>query len=65
MKYFKIIPYLFLILAGLFLYDAIEKTREGEDPLISFLFTGVAIFMFFFRRRNYRKFDNNNGTKDN
>lgn len=58
MRYFKIIPYLFLVLAGLFLYDAIEKTRAGEDSLISFLFAGVAVFMFFFRRNNYKKFDN-------
>jgi hypothetical protein len=63
MKYFKIVPYLFLVFGALFLFDAIRKLMAGEDPVISFLFTGVAVFMFFFRRNNYKKFDNSK--KDN
>ncbi|PZR10563.1 MAG: hypothetical protein DI539_21120 [Flavobacterium psychrophilum] len=58
MAYFKIIPYLFLIFAGMFLYEAITRLMNGEDPLVFFLFAGVAVFMFFFRRNSYKKFDN-------
>jgi positive regulator of sigma E activity len=58
--YFKIIPYLFLIFAALFLADAIGRLRNGEDAIISFAFVGVAIFMFFFRRRYYKKFGKDN-----
>lgn len=60
MGYFKLIPYLFLVFAALFLVDAIVRLNNGEDPLISFLFTGVAVFMFFFRKRYYKKFDDSN-----
>jgi len=63
MGYFKIVPYLFLVFAALFLVDAIRRLNEGENPVISFLFTGVAIFMFFFRRRYYKKFDNRDDNK--
>jgi uncharacterized membrane protein len=61
MGYFKLIPYLFLVFAALFLIDGIVRLNEGENPVISFLFTGVAIFMFFFRRKYYKRFEN----KDN
>ena len=57
MGYFKLIPYLFLIFAALFLIDAIVRLNDGENPVISFVFTAVAIFMFFFRRRYYKKFN--------
>lgn len=57
MGYFKLIPYLFLVFATLFLIDAIVRLNNGEDPIISFLFSGVAVFMFFFRRRYYRRFN--------
>jgi c-di-AMP phosphodiesterase-like protein len=59
MGYFKLIPYVFLLIAVVFLIDAITRLNNGEDPIISFLFTAVAIFMFFFRRHHYKKFDSN------
>lgn len=58
--YFKIFPYVFLILAGLFLFDAIDKIRNGEDVLLTFLFIGALIFMFFFQKWKYRKFTGGN-----
>ncbi|RDI15861.1 hypothetical protein [Flavobacterium sp. AG291] len=54
--YFKIFPYVFLILGVLFLYDAVTRLRSGEDAVVSFLFVGALIFMFFFQRWKYRKF---------
>ncbi|MHA3789762.1 hypothetical protein ACX0HA_16265 [Flavobacterium hauense] len=59
MTYFKIMPYLFLVFAALFLVDAVTKLIDGGDPVVSFLFAGVGIFMFFFRRNSYKKFNNN------
>ena len=58
MGYFKLIPYLFLVFAALFLIDGIVRLNDGDNPVISFLFTGVAIFMFFFRKKHYKKFEN-------
>lgn len=55
--YWKYTPYLFLVFAALFLYDGITNVIDGKDAVISFIFTGVAIFMFFFRRNYYKKFD--------
>jgi hypothetical protein len=63
MAYFKYIPYLFLVFALLFLVDAISKYNAGEDATISFLFVGVGIFMFFFRRWSYKKFNNTDSDK--
>lgn len=60
MGYFKLIPYLFLVFAVIFFIDAITRLNDGENPVLSFLFTGVAIFMFFFRKRQYKKFENRN-----
>ena len=56
MGYFKLIPYLFLVVAALFLIDAVVRLNNGEDPVISFIFTAAAIFMFFFRRRSYKRY---------
>ncbi|AWH86944.1 hypothetical protein HYN59_07315 [Flavobacterium album] len=57
--YWKYAPYLFLALAAFALYDAIMRMNEGRDPLISFLFAGLAIAYFFFKRNFYKKrFDN-------
>jgi divalent metal cation (Fe/Co/Zn/Cd) transporter len=55
MTYFKIIPWFFLAFAALFLYEGITRLNTGEDPVIPFLFTGVGIFMFFFKKWQYRK----------
>lgn len=60
MGYFKLIPYLFLIFAVIFLIDAITRLNNDENPILSFLFSGVAVFMFFFRRRQYKRFDDRN-----
>ena len=56
MTYFKYVPYFFLIFAALFLYDAIVRVRDGENAIISFLFAGIGVFMFFFRRWSYNKY---------
>jgi uncharacterized membrane protein (DUF2068 family) len=58
MKYLKFIQYFYLIAAALFLYDAIFAIIEGnKSPFLSFILAGLAIFMFFFRRKFSRRFD--------
>lgn len=57
--YFKIVPYLFLLLGIFALADAIMRINEGRDPIISFAFAALAVFMFFLRRKQYRRYGNN------
>lgn len=63
MNYLKFISYLYLAAAAAFLYDAISRLQSGEDAVISFIFVGIALFMFFFRRRYATKFRNNKTNK--
>ena len=56
MGYLKIVSYLYLIVAAFFIYDAIMRLQEDKNAIISFVFAGIAIFMFFFRRRYAQKF---------
>lgn len=57
MGYLKFVAYLYLIVAAFFLYDAIVRLQNGENAIISFLFVGIAIFMFFFRRGFSKKIE--------
>ncbi|WP_411766527.1 hypothetical protein [Winogradskyella sp. A3E31] len=58
MKILKFFQYAYLIFAVLFLYDAIENwSTDRTRSYISLLFTAVAIFMFFFRKRFRKKFE--------
>ncbi|MCG2609980.1 hypothetical protein LZZ90_00490 [Flavobacterium sp. SM15] len=50
MKVFKYVYVIYAVMAVLFLYDGIVKYQEGQNCILSFLFAGVAIFMFFFRK---------------
>ncbi|WP_410881676.1 hypothetical protein [Myroides sp. DW712] len=54
MKALQLIPFLYLFVALLFLYDAATKIMAGEpfsNYWTSFLVAALAIFMFFFRRK--------------
>ncbi|MDV6168962.1 hypothetical protein R1T16_11030 [Flavobacterium sp. DG1-102-2] len=59
MNYLKIVSYLYLVVAAFFAVDGILKIQKGEDCVISFLFAGLAVFMFFFRMRFAKKYPNN------
>jgi len=61
MKYLKYTPYLYLIVATALFYDAVTNWNNPTvTPKIS-LFIGVlGIFMFFFRRRFAKKFEDRN-----
>ena len=57
MGYLKYVSYLYLVAAVFFLYKAIMRIQADESPLIEFLIAGLAVFMFFFRRWNQKKFE--------
>lgn len=52
MKLLKFLQYAYLIFAALFLYDAI-----ANKSYISLLFAALAIFMFFFRKKFRKRFE--------
>lgn len=61
MNYLKYTQYVYLFFAVFFIYQAISKMIAGEEtPWLTFIIVGVAIFMFFFRRKFAKKFDNYN-----
>ncbi|MDD5149845.1 MAG: hypothetical protein PHC28_05105 [Flavobacterium sp.] len=61
MKYLKYTPFLYLILGATFLYDGIVKWDDpAETPKVSLFIGGLAIFMFFFRRRFAKKLEDRN-----
>ncbi|MDR0230431.1 MAG: hypothetical protein LBI72_15435 [Flavobacteriaceae bacterium] len=51
MKALRIIPFFYLFIGILFIYDGITKIEAGENFWISFAIAGLAVFMFFFRRK--------------
>lgn len=57
MNILKFFQFAYIFFALLFLYDGI--TKVGEDlnrALISFFFSALAVFMYFFRKRFSKKF---------
>ena len=58
MAYMKYTQYVYLLIAVAFIYDGITKLNDPADnPWLSFLIAGVSIFMFFFRRKYAKRFD--------
>lgn len=54
----KYTQYLYLLIAAAFIYDGITKLNETQGtPWLSFLIAGVSVFMFFFRRKYNKRFD--------
>ncbi len=63
MKYSKIFQYAYLVFAGLFAYDAIAKyLHNGEISYPSILLAVLAVFMFFFRQKFRKRFENRDKT---
>ena len=61
MGYLKYTQYVYLAFAVYFIYDGVTKINEGTDTAtLSFIIAGMAVFMFFFRRKFARKFDDRN-----
>lgn len=65
MKYYKYIYYLYLGIAALFLCDGMMKFSSGQEPWTSLIFFVLAVFMFFFRRKNIQKMEREDKRKEN
>lgn len=58
MKIFKFFQYAYLFFAALFMYVAVQKYMESEViDYISLLLAATAVFMFFFRKRFNKRFE--------
>lgn len=61
MKILKFFQYAYLIFAALFLWDAISNwSIDRNRAYMSLFFAALAIFMFFFRKRFAKKFEDRN-----
>jgi len=59
MKLAKFFQYAYLIFAVLFLFDAINKFIKTDTvAYTSLLLAALAIFMFFFRQKFRKKYEN-------
>lgn len=63
MNYLKYTQYIYLVFAVLFVYVGFTKIGTPESPWLSFMIAGVAVFMFFFRRKFAKKFEDNTNKK--
>ncbi|MGZ9735122.1 hypothetical protein [Flavobacterium sp. GNP002] len=61
MNYLKYTQYVYLVFGAYFIYDGVTKLNDSEGTFwLSFMIAGLAIFMFFFRRKFAKKFDDRN-----
>jgi hypothetical protein len=61
MGYLKYTQFVYIAFAVYFIYDGFTKLNKADDTAtLSFLIAGMAIFMFFFRRKFVKKFDDRN-----
>ncbi|WP_413999492.1 hypothetical protein ACMDB5_02745 [Flavobacterium sp. W1B] len=61
MGYMKYTPYLYLVFAGVFVYDAFVKWEMADaTPILSLLIAGLAVFMFFFRLKFAKRIEERN-----
>ena len=63
MNYLKYTQYVYLVFGIYFIYDGIMKWGDQDKPWLSFIIAALAIFMFFFRRRFAKKFEDNNNKR--
>lgn len=58
MKILQFLQYAYLVFAILFSYDAINKwNNDRNGAYISLLFVALAVFMFFFRKKFRKRFE--------
>ena len=64
MKYLSITKYLYLGIGLIMFYDAFTKWNSKSDEFwLSVILGGTAVFMFFFRNKFGKKFEQNNQNK--
>ena len=58
-RYFKFFEYAYLIIAIFFVVESILNWNENRQKSYIYLaFSVVAVFMYFFRRNNRKKYEN-------
>ena len=61
MNYLKYTQYVYLIFGTIFIYDGFVKLNDpAGKPWLSFMVAGLAVFMFFFRRKFVKKAEDRN-----
>ncbi|GAB5565576.1 MAG: hypothetical protein Wins2KO_26390 [Winogradskyella sp.] len=60
MKILQLFQYAYLAIAVLFLYKGISEWNTEKGPYLSLFFAALAVFMFFFRKRYAKKFQDRN-----
>ncbi|MES2747410.1 MAG: hypothetical protein V4648_03475 [Bacteroidota bacterium] len=60
MNYLRITKYLYLIVGFVMLYAAFMKKDEAQTPWLEIILAGTAFFMYFFRNRFDKKFQDRN-----
>jgi hypothetical protein len=63
MKYLKFTSYAYLAIALITVYDGITKWNNASGPWLSFGIAAVAVFMFFFRTKYSKRFEDRNKTE--
>ncbi len=64
MKFSNIFQYAYIVFAVLFIYDGISKWGDGTNgAYISLGLAALAIFIYFFRKKFSRKFENRGNSK--
>lgn len=64
MNYLKFTQYIYLLAGIFFIYAGFKRYADGEEGFwIWFVIAALAIFMFFFRRKFARKFEDNRRDK--
>lgn len=59
MKVLQFFQYAYVFFAALFIWDGFSNLgTDTNRAIISFIFAALAIFMFFFRRKFRKKFEN-------
>lgn len=60
-KFFRYFEYAYLFFAAFFIFEAIKVWNTERNRAYLFLFfVCIAVFMFFFKRRFRRKFEDRN-----
>ena len=63
-KYFKFFEYAYLVIAIVFIVETILKwNSEPKKAYIFLAFSALAIFMYFFRKKYRKKFENSEDKK--
>lgn len=63
-KYYKFFEYAYLVIAIVFIVETVLNwSTEPQKAYIFLAFSALAVFMYFFRKKFRKKFENHNQQK--